>query len=311
MIHSFAPIILFTYQRVPKETIESLLKNELSSQSELFIYADGYKSDADKSDVLEAREYLRAITGFKSITIKEAEKNKGLASSIIDGVTEVINEYGKVIVLEDDLIVSNDFLQYMNEALEFYETDDKIWSISGYGPKLPCLKSYDEDLYFSHRGSSWGWATWNDRWNSVDWDAKDFEKIKKDKQLKKQFELGGDDMYKMLELQMLGKIDSWAIRWCFSQFLQGKYTVYPKKSKIVNAGFNDNKGTHNSGNSFKWDVKASDYKVKFENLEIDTDIINSWKKYHDISLFTKVGYFLKKYGGYKLIKKLLEYIKCN
>jgi hypothetical protein len=307
--NKLAPIVLFTYRRVPKETIESLLQNELSSQSELFIYSDGYKTDADKNDVSEVREYLKTIKGFKSVTIKEAEKNKGLASSIIGGVSDVVNKYGKVIVLEDDLIVSSDFLEYMNDALEFYKSDDRIWSISGYGPKLPCLENYDKNLYLSPRASSWGWASWKDRWNSVDWDVKDFEKLKQDNQMRKQFELGGDDIYKMLELQMLGKIDSWAIRWCFSQFLQNTYTVYPVKSKIVNDGFSDAKGTHNSGNSFKWDVKASDYKVKFENLEIDTCIRNCWKSYHDLGLYTKVGYFLKKYGGYKYAKKVIGILK--
>jgi hypothetical protein len=306
--NKLAPIVLFTYRRVPKETIESLLQNELSSQSELFIYSDGYKTDADKNDVVEVREYLKTIKGFKSVTIKEAEKNKGLASSIIGGVSDVVNKYGKVIVLEDDLIVSSNFLEYMNDALEFYKSDDRIWSISGYGPKLPCLENYDKDLYLSPRASSWGWASWKDRWNSVDWDVKDFKNLKHDKHMRKQFEFGGDDMYKMLELQMLGKIDSWAIRWCYSQFLQKKYTVYPVKSKIVNDGFNDAKGTHNSGSSIKWDVKASDEKVKFEKLEVDFKIVECFGKYHNLKLFTKVGYFLKKYGGYNFVKKLLKRI---
>lgn len=305
MENKFAPVILFTYRRVPKDTIESLLKNGLAKESELFIYSDGYKSDVDKNDVLEVREYLQTIKNFKSITIIEARNNKGLANSIISGVTEVIDKYGKVIVLEDDLIVSNDFLEYMNDALKFYKDDNKIWSISGYGPKLPCLKDYDKDLYLSPRGSSWGWATWQDRWDSVDWAVKDFKKLKHNKQIRKEFEIGGNDMYKMLELQMLRKIDSWAIRWCFSQFIQDKYTVYPVKSKIVNNGFNDNKGTHNSGNSSKWDVNASDINVNFENLEVKDSIIQCWKNYHNISWFTKIGYFLKKYGGYKMAKKII------
>jgi hypothetical protein len=299
-------IVLFTYRRVPKDTIENLLQNDLAKESELFIYSDGYKSEVDKNDVLEVREYLQTINGFKSTQIIEAPQNKGLANSIIDGVSEIINKYGKVIVLEDDLIVSSDFLDYMNNALEFYKNDSNIWSISGYGPKLPCLETYDKDLYLSPRGSSWGWATWKDRWNSVDWDVKDFEKLKHNKQMRKKFELGGNDMYKMLELQMLGKIDSWAIRWGFSQFLQDKYTVYPVKSKIVNDGFNDDKGTHNSGGSSKWDVKASGIKVDFLYLEVNENIIECWKNYHDISLYTKIGYFLKKYGGYQSIKFIMK-----
>lgn len=306
MDNNLSPIVLFAYRRVPKETIESLLRNDLAKQSVLFIYSDGYKSEVDKNDVLEVREYLKTIKGFKSTQITESPQNKGLASSIISGVSEVIKKYEKTIVLEDDLIVSTDFLEYMNNALNFYKEDSNIWSISGYGPKLPCLEDYDKDLYLSPRGSSWGWASWKDRWDSVDWGVKDFEKLKHDKQTRKEFELGGDDMYKMLELQILGKIDSWAIRWCFSQFLQDKYTVYPVQSKIANDGFNDSKGTHNSGGSSKWDVAVSDMKVYCENLELKENIIQCWKNYHDISWFTKIGYFLKKYGGYKMAKKIIE-----
>jgi len=301
-----SPVVIFTYRREISQVIESLKMNPLSKETHLIIYSDGNKNDDDLDDVLKVREQLKTISGFKSIQIIAAPKNKGLANSIISGVSQILNEYEKVIVLEDDLVVSNNFLKYMNNALDFYKDDKNIWSISGYAPKLPCLKNYGKDVYLSPRGSSWGWATWKDRWDSVDWDVKDFEKLKYDKQMRKQFKLGGDDMYKMLELQMLGKIDSWAIRWCFSQFLQEKYTVYPVKSKIMNNGFNDSKGTHNSGDSFKWKVEAYGNKVIFEKLAIDEDIIDCWKNYHNLSLFTKIGYFLKKYGGYKIIKRILR-----
>lgn len=301
-----APIVLFTYRRIPLKTINSLLTNPLVKESELFIFSDGYKTDIDEDDVLGVRDYLKTINGFKSVSIIESKKNKGLAASVISGVTKVLTKYNKIIVLEDDLIVSTDFLNYMNDALNFYDEDKKIWSISGYGPKLHCLEKYDKDLYLSPRGSSWGWATWQDRWDSIDWDLKEFTKLKQTKQMRKQFELGGDDMYKMLELQVFRKIDSWAIRWCFSQFLQNTYTVYPAKSKVVNDGFNDNKGTHNSGKSTKWNTKISNKRANLIKLEQDVEIIKCFKKYHDLSLFTSIGYFLKKYGGYEMIKKIIK-----
>jgi hypothetical protein len=307
--YNLSPIVLFTYRRVPKETIKSLLQNKLAKKSELYIFSDGYKSEVDRKDVIEVRKYLKSIKGFGSVEVIEAEVNKGLANSIISGVSEVIHKYGKVIVLEDDLIVSTDFLEYMNEALEFNKDDERIWSISGYSPKLLCLEDYEKDLYLSPRGSSWGWATWKDRWDSVDWDVKDFEKLKQDKQMRSQFEQAGNDMYKMLELQMLGKIDSWAIRWCFSQFLQNKYTVYPVKSKIVNNGFSDSLGTHNSGDNTKWQTLLNHEKVEFEELKVNDEIIQCYKRYHDLSLFTKIGYMLKKYGGYKMIKKLISRVR--
>jgi len=299
-------IILFTYRRIPYKTVASLLKNKLANESELFIFSDGYKNGIDKKDVLEVREYLKTISGFKNITIYESKINKGLATSIIYGVENIINKYEKVIVLEDDLIVSSDFLEYMNEALEFYKDNKNIWSISGYGPDMECLKNYNEDIYLSPRGSSWGWATWKDRWDTIDWEIKDWQEFKKDEKATEKFNLGGNDMYKMLELQMLGKIDSWAIRWCYNQFKQDKYTIYPKKSKVINDGFNDGKGTHNSGVSSKLVKKMDNNKIVFKLLYTNVSIAKCFKKYHNLSFKTRIGYFLKKYGGYVLAKKLIK-----
>lgn len=304
---NLAPILLFTYRRVPTKTIESLLKNSLAKESNLFIFSDGSKNEKDKNDVLTVRNYIKTIKGFKSLKIVESPKNKGLANSIINGVTNIIEQYNKVIVLEDDLIISNDFLSFMNEGLNFYENDKSIWSMAGYSPRLPCLTNYNFDVYLSPRASSWGWATWKDRWDSIDWEAKDFKKLKQDKKKQKQFNIGGNDMYKMLELQMLGKIDSWAIRWCFSQFLQDRYTVFPKKSKIVNDGFTDNKGTHNTGANEKWLINNLNHdNVTFLNLKPQKNIIECFQKYHQLSIFTKIGYFLKKYGGYKIAKRIIK-----
>jgi len=304
-------VILFTYRRVPDKTIESLLKNSLAKESELFIFSDGYKNEIDKKDVLEVRQYLKTIDGFKNISIYESRKNKGLANSIIAGVTKIINEYEKVIVLEDDLIVSSDFLDYMNEALAFYKDDKKIWSISGYTPNLKCLKDYDKDVYLSVRANSWGWATWKDRWDSIDWEIKDWKEFKKDKKAVEKFNLGGNDMYKMLELQMLGKIDSWAIRWCYNQFKQNKYTVYPKYSKIINNGFADEKAQHNSGQKWdKFDVALCNKKLRFEKISIvNKQILKEFKDLYSIGLYTKIGYFLKKHGGYDMVKKVIKGLK--
>ena len=306
MVNKINPVIIFTYRRIIDKTIESLLKNKLASHTELFIFSDGYKDKKDKKDVIEVRKYISTIKGFKSLKIVESSQNNGLANSIINGVSNIINEYGNVIVLEDDLIVSDDFLEYMNDTLEFYKNNTQIWSISGYGPKLPCLKNYNKDLYLSTRGSSWGWATWKSRWDSVDWEVKDFIKIQSDTNMKRDFELGGNDMYKMLELQMLGKIDSWAIRWCFSQFIKQKYTIYPTKSKVINDGFNDNKGTHNSGTNDKLSLELDNNKVKCIELNVEDEIIDCFSKFQSLSNKTKIGYILKKYGGYKLIKKIIK-----
>ena len=181
-MNSVAPIILFCYRRKIDKLISSLKKNKEALKSNLFIFSDSFKSEIDKQDVIKVRQSIKNIRGFKSIKIFESKKNKGLANSIIDGVNLIINNYGKAIIIEDDLIVSKYFLNYMNRALDFYKNNKKdIWSISGYSPSLPCLKHYKQEIYLSLRSSSWGWATWLNRWNKVDWKVKDFNNLKKNK----------------------------------------------------------------------------------------------------------------------------------
>lgn len=309
MKNDLAPIIVFTYRRVPDKLIDSLLENSLSKESELIIFSDGNKNDNDLKDIQKVREYIKTITGFNTIKIVESKINKGLANSIIDGVTDVIEEYGRVIVLEDDLIVSSDFLDYMNDALNFYKDNKNIWSISGYGPRIPCLEDYSYDIYLSLRVSPWGWATWQDRWEKIDWEVKNYDQLIKDKELKKKFNLAGNDMFKMLELQMLGKIDSWAIRWYYNQFELGLYTIYPKRSKVVNIGFMDDKGTHTRGEDTKWMVALDNEPVVFHDINAQKDIIECFQQYHNLGAVTSIGYFLKKNGGYDAGKKVYEYLK--
>ncbi|HIP34097.1 MAG TPA: sugar transferase [Bacteroidia bacterium] len=305
MSQKLAPIVIFVYRRDISDIIKKLLKNKLSSESKLYIFSDGYKSSLDKKDVTNVRKVLQNIKGFQSVKVYESKLNKGLANSIIDGVNLILDKYNKIIVMEDDLLVADNFLDYMNEALEFYEKQSNIWSISGYSPNLNCLKTYNKDIYLTMRASSWGWATWKDRWSSIDWEIKEWDNFRKNKTEINEFNKSGNDMFKMLELQMLGKIDSWAIRWCYNQFTQRKYTIYPTKSKLVNIGF-DNKGTHNSRGFERWDVDVSNTDVVFDSIEPDKQIIECFKKYYNLKIITRFGYFLKKTGGYKIAKKLLN-----
>lgn len=132
-VQLFAPVTLFVYKRLDltKKTINSLLKNPEASGSDLIIYSDAPKSGKDKQQVDEVRAYLKTITGFNSVIIYESPVNKGLAASVIGGVTEVVNKYGRAIVLEDDMLVSSHFLKYMNDALELYKDDENVVSIHG------------------------------------------------------------------------------------------------------------------------------------------------------------------------------------
>jgi hypothetical protein len=243
-----APILIFTYKRLGplKLTIEALQKNRLSSGCDLYIFSDGAKEEKDKDQIQNVREYLSTISYFKSVTIKESSVNKGLANSIIDGVTEVLRFSDSVIVLEDDLLTTPNFLSYMNSALERYQALKNVFSISGYSFDLGEDINEPNNAYFLKRGWSWGWATWRDRWQDVDWNVSDYNEFSKSGAKRKAFAKGGSDLNSMLKKQMSGQLDSWAIRWFYHQYKINGLTLYPVKSKVYNNGF-DAMATHTNG----------------------------------------------------------------
>lgn len=235
----YSPVIIFVYDRYDllNKTINSLQLNTLAKDTDLVIFSDYAKNEKSLNNVLKLRNYLKTIDGFKTIKIIERNENYGLAKNIIEGVTEIMNIYGKVIVLEDDLITSKNFLCYMNQALDFYENNEKIFAISGYTGNLTSIKELNDEGYLSYRPSSWGWATWKKEWEKNDWDVKDFNTFIKDKKAIKKFNKGGVDMTRMLKHCMEGKNHSWAIRWSYTMYKLDKYCFYPKISKIQNVGF--------------------------------------------------------------------------
>ena len=262
-----APVLLFTYKRLEslKQTVAALQQNFLALQSELYIFSDGAKKEQDVDQVHKVREYIKGVTGFKKIVIKEAEINKGLANSIIGGVSEIIAQSGRVIVLEDDLITTPNFLDFMNSALTAYETKRKIFSISGYSFDLGKDNKDRCDVYFLNRGWSWGWATWANRWNEVDWQVKDYSTFKLDKKKRREFAKGGTDLNVMLKRQMSGLLDSWAIRWFYYQYKVQGLTVYPLYSKVRNNGF-DEYATHTTGNADRFKPMLDDNAPKHFNF---------------------------------------------
>lgn len=248
-----APIVLFVYNRrncLPA-TIEALLKNKEAVQSDLFVYSDGGKNKEDWKRVYVVREYVKSVYGFKSMNVIERTENMGLADSVIAGVTEIIQKFGRVIVLEDDLLVSPHFLEYMNQALNMYESEKKVGSVNAF------MYSLTEELpesFFLRVSDSWGWGTWKDRWELFEPDAKKLLGKIKEKKLTKKFDLDGSYPYtQMLKGQTRGLTDSWAIRWYASLFLEGRLSLYYAKSLVENIGGND-LGTHTKHNFFGGDV---------------------------------------------------------
>jgi hypothetical protein len=263
---ALAPIALFVYSRPihTRKTVEALKRNILSQDSDLIIYCDAPKSAVHAEMVSEVRQYVRQIDGFKSVTIIERENNLGLARSIINGVSQVCEERGRVIVLEDDLIVSPFFLQYMNDALVRYEDQPEVVSIHGYSypvsGKLP-------DTFFIRGADCWGWGTWKRGWDIFEPDGAKLLADLNKRCLGKTFNY--NDAYSfmnMLKDQILGINDSWAIRWHASAFLANRLTLYPGLSLVSNIGF-DATGTH-GGTSSGYDVELSMNSVLLTNIPI-------------------------------------------
>lgn len=238
MAKNISPVALFVYNRPwhTKKTIESLQANTLASEVSLYIFSDAARDITAAAEVEEVRDYIRKINSFKEIIIIEQVVNLGLADSIINGVTMLCNEYGRVIVLEDDLETSPYFLEYMNTALTEYENECSVMQIAGY--MYPLNSLVNEDSFFLPFTSSWGWATWSRAWYHFDPSASAFQNLVSDPKLRRAFDLNGHYQYfKMLQSQLSGGTNSWAIRWYLSVFMLNGLVLYPKRSLVKNIGF--------------------------------------------------------------------------
>ncbi|MDR2407417.1 MAG: glycosyltransferase [Bacteroidales bacterium] len=261
-----APIVLFVYNRPDhtEKTILSLQDNHPAKESDLFIFSDGAKGEKDKNKVAKVRTYIKSVTGFRNVIIIERSGNMGLANSIISGVTEIVNKYGNIIVLEDDLLPSPYFLTFMNDALKFYQNEEKVISIHGY--IYPVTKKLPE-TFFLKGADCWGWATWKRGWDLFNPDGTALMKELKNKRLIKDFDFNNSyPYYKMLTNQTKGENDSWAVRWYASAFLNNKLTLYPNRSLIFYNG-NDGSGT-NSNDSDEFKVDLSCRPVVLEKIEV-------------------------------------------
>ena len=243
-----APIVLFAYARPAhtRRTVESLLENPLAARSDLVVYSDGPRTP-DARDAVEAvREYLATLRGFHSVTLRPRKENRGLARSVITGVTEVLDAHDRAVVLEDDLVLSPHFLAYMNEALDRFADDERVASVHGYvypvGRPLP-------EAFFLRGADCWGWATWRRAWRLFDPDGRHLLDELQRRDLVRSFDFDGARPYsRMLEDQVQGRKDSWAIRWHASAFLAGKLTLYPGRTLVQNIG-TDGTGTHGEDTS--------------------------------------------------------------
>jgi hypothetical protein len=293
-----APIVLFTYDRLwhTQKTIEALKNNELANESELIIYSDGAKNKSVYESVSQVRDYVETVDGFKKVTIISRDKNWGLANSIIEGVSQVIKKYGKVIVLEDDLVTSPFFLKYMNDALEFYKDENEVMHISGY--MYPIDNKNLNDTFFIKPDTCWGWATWDRAWKYFKKDTNYYLNIFSKKMIK-DFNLNGSfDHFKQIKANKNGRINTWAIYWYASTYLQNGLSLHPSKSFVSNIG-HDGKGVHCVKTSI-YDVNLVDnYAITFSN-QIKEDkmaraLLENYYNSIKVPLITRIINRLKKF----------------
>lgn len=293
---NFAPIILFVYNRLEhtKKTVEALQLNQFAEESVLHIYSDGNKNETDKNAVCEVRDYISTISGFKEIKIVLRDRNLGLADSVISGVTNVIEKFGKTIVLEDDIVTSKYFLKFMNEALDFYKYEQNIYSISGYNFPVKIPQSYKHKVYVSPRPSSWGWSTWKDRWEKAIWKPENVLDIKNLNKLNNIVDKVGKDIAPMLLKSIEGRTNSWAVKWVFTNIKYSGLTVFPVYSFVKNIGA-DASGTNFIRSTKKYDVSLDSECQQFEfvnNLEINQEIFSQIKKIVRPGLLSFIKYRL-------------------
>ena len=284
---SYAPIIMFVYNRADHfiQVYNALSACKEAKDSDLFIFSDGAKNDAGKEKVNEVRTAVAAIKDsgdFKSVTVTESPVNKGLAASVIAGVTEVIDRYGKVIVVEDDCKVSPLFLGYMNKALDFYESNKKIGSIAGYTPMIDLPEDYKNDVFAAYRSCSWTWATWKDRWDGVDWELKYIKEFYKSPNLIRRLNSNGSDRFIRLYRQTKGNGSSWSVRFGAHLVKNNLLTVYPRFSYNSNIGC-DESGVHSKSDDnekMRVDLSKAIEAPVLTDVEIDSRIQKIMKKHY-------------------------------
>lgn len=270
---TYSPIALFTYCRADKtqRAVESILCNTEAKDTDLFVFSDGLKvypgekkTEEKRNGVEENRRYIHTIKGFKSVTIIERETNLGLSRSLISGITDIVNKYGRVIVVEDDLVLSPYFLKFMNDALEKYKDDDRVSTVSAF---LNPVSGDVPETFFLRYFACWGWATWKRAWDLFNSDANDL--LKQLRWKTNDFNIGGSsNFYGMLYCQKVGLIDSWAIRFYASLFLKGKLQLFPGRTMAIQHGM-DGSGTHSGIDKTFANMQLSQTPIEVADIPVE------------------------------------------
>lgn len=301
-------IVIFAFNRsdLLQRTLTALADNDLADKASVTFFCDGPRHEKDESGTRAVRELAKKAQGFASVEVVERPKNMGCAASIIDGLTEMFRLHERLIVIEDDIVTSPYTLRFLSEGLARYADNEKVFNIAAWTPphiarNLPA--EYPYDVYAIPRLNCWGWASWRDRFQDIDWTVKDYRTFKNSPQLRKAFNAGGDDLSSMLDDQMEGKIDTWDIRADYARFKKNMLGINPVRSYALNIGMGS--GTHTTTATTYWDSNISlamEHPRFMEDVTVDSRI---HKIYHTC-------YSPKKHSlPVRVIKKLYKILTDN
>jgi hypothetical protein len=298
MSRSFAPVVVFAYNRPDhlSQTLAALAEADLAADSRVRVYADGPRNEAAREGVEAVRTVLDGPVWrdrFAAFEVVASDENKGLAKAIIGGVTNVVEQAGRVIVLEDDLIVSRDFLRFMNDALDFYEADQTVGSISGFCPLRAPPPGYTLDVMRVPRNCSTGWATWADRWREVDWTGADAARLYRDPAFRKRFNAAGSDRLDRLRRQMEGTVSSWSIRFGLWQAASGRDTIFSSVNRLVNSGYDGSGVNTKAGEAINPDFRAEGSAYRLEAVETSSAILAGFRRVYSGSPLARLRRFLR------------------
>ncbi len=238
LIMNKAPILLLACKRPlhTKKVLESLYLNLESQESDLYAFVDCPKKKEDHRKFEEVIDVIKCKRWCKNVYLHESKKNRGCANQTIEAVSWLCKEKGRVIVLEDDILLSPFFLNYMNTALELYAKEEKVMDVGGY--MFP-IKKLSIETGFIREGGGWGWGTWERAWSTFERDGlKLLRQLKNKKKLIYEFNFRNTyNYYGMLESQVKGKIGGWDIRWYATKFLNNGLTLSCAESLTKNIGF--------------------------------------------------------------------------
>jgi len=281
MDKGLAPLGVSTYKRLEhlKRCVESLKRNALATQTDVYFFSDAPKS-GDEEAVAELRQYLKTISGFKTVHVVEREYNNRVTNNR-SGMRLLLDKYDRIIFLEEDVVVAPKFLSYMNHALDKYRDNPRIFSITGYCPPIQLPDSYEHSVFFLRRFNAWGFGIWKDRFEKIDYiDREAYLSLIDNRTTLKDFiENGGEDILGMLRLDTEGAMDALDVKAMYAQFINNQYTVYPRQSLTRNIGM-DGSGTHCPRNN-KFDVTLWENVEYFDlpEFHVDQQILKSHRRF--------------------------------